>query len=543
MNLQNNNSKSIAKIRHELIMVRKALYKDFSKFRQYYFPHYNKFSDAPFHKELSIVLGEMTVKRGVKCAIAAPRGSAKSTIVSLQYVIYCICYKLEDFIVVISNTNDQAMGFLSDIKHELERNERLISDFPHVCEIGKKPLPARWTQKEIITKNDVKVLALGTTQQIRGRKNKEARPSLIILDDIESDESAQNPESYYKLYDWLTKSVLKSGTIMTNVVYIGTIHHYGSLLAQFTNPVLSPGWENRIYKSIVHWPDHAELWEKWSRIYNHQDAFEDCEGPQAARKFYEAQKEEMLRGSIVLWPESRSLYDLMVMREEDGPISFDSEMQNEPINPRDCIFIEKDMHFWDDMYRTVEELLQALEGHVTFYGACDPSLGRQNKRSDFSAIITIARDTKTGTLYVIDADIERRSTDKTIEDILAYHKIRHYEKFGIETVQFQELMAKELRERGDKAGLYIPLEEIKHNSDKLGRIQVLQPLVKSGTIMFSKKHRTLLEQMKCFPKGSHDDGPDALEMAVKLCKEASDRIGLGFLWIDPETGEAKSEFI
>ncbi len=49
---------------------------------------------------------------------------------------------------------------------------------------------------------------------------------------------------------------------------------------------------------------------------------------------------------------------------------------------------------------------------------------------------------------------------------------------------------------------------------KLGRIQRLQPLISSGALRFSRRQVTLLEQLRQFPMGAHDDGPDALEMAV-----------------------------
>jgi len=57
---------------------------------------------------------------------------------------------------------------------------------------------------------------------------------------------------------------------------------------------------------------------------------------------------------------------------------------------------------------------------------------------------------------------------------------------------------------------------VTHTSDKLGRIQSLQPLVKAGTIQFSRRHKTLLDQLRYFPKADHDDGPDALQMAVEV---------------------------
>lgn len=49
----------------------------------------------------------------------------------------------------------------------------------------------------------------------------------------------------------------------------------------------------------------------------------------------------MLEGTQVLWEEKLSYYDLMVMRVSEGEASFNSEEQNEPINPDDCLFMEE----------------------------------------------------------------------------------------------------------------------------------------------------------------------------------------------------------
>ena len=100
--------------------------KDFKFFRKYYFKHYHKFPDAQFHREVCDLLVCMTDERGSKLALAAPRGSAKSTIITLQYVLYCICHKKETFIVIISGTASQAEGFLSEIKAELQNNKLLL---------------------------------------------------------------------------------------------------------------------------------------------------------------------------------------------------------------------------------------------------------------------------------------------------------------------------------------------------------------------------------------------------------------------------------
>lgn len=505
--------------KEDVIKLRRNLGKDFQFFRKYYFSHYHTVDDAPFHKELSELLVNAAIKRGMRIAVAAPRNHAKSTLITLEFVIYCICYHLEDFIVIVSNTNNQAESFLTNIKFELENNIRLKEDFPEVCEIGQKPKPPRWRQDDIIAKNGIEVLALGSNQQIRSRKNKQNRPTLIILDDLEAGNTIQSAENYGKLYDYLTKSVLKAGSSITNVAFIGTIHCYGSLLSQFTDLQTHPGWSKMVYRSIISWSTHLELWERWTRIYNYQESLEDMEGPDAALKYFEQNKVLMLEGTEVLWPARFTYLDLMIMREQEGHGSFDSEMMNEPINPRDRIFNIDTYTYFDDKYPTVEDLLAGLGEKKRIFGACDPSMGKEGKRGDYSAIVSVVKDTEKGTLYIIDADVERRSPDATLEKIMVYHKIRHYSLFGFESNQAQEFMLSELTRRSSAASIYVPVKSIVNTTDKIARIQSLQPLFASGRLQLSRRLLILLEQMKYFPKGAHEDSLDALQMAVKLAMD------------------------
>ena len=503
----------------DLSIIRREASKDFSKFRQYYFSHYHKVPDAKFHGDICQLLKDMAFSRGARIAIAAPRGSAKSTIITTEYALYCICHKIEPFILVISGTADQTERFLQDIKRELETNLLLIQDFPDVCEIGIKPGPPRWTKNQIITRNGVNVQALSVNQQVRGMRYGEFRPSLIVLDDIESEQNTHNPDNFYKLQDTITKSIIPAGTGTTNVIYIGTIHHYNSLLAQFTSQDEFPGWIKRIYRSVITWSEHPELWERWVKIYHNQETYKDIEGPLAALDFFNDNSSLMLQGVQVLWPESRGYYRLMVEREQLGSVSFDSEMQNEPVNPRDCHFNVEEIHYIEEEYKTEDELFNVRGDKLIMLGGCDPSMGKQNRSADFSAILTGAFDTETGIIYILDADIARRRPDKIIDDIIAYHKRRKYDKFAFETNQFQEYMAEVLHKRALKMGERLNIEQINHSKNKFARIESLQPLIKNGTIRISKKLVMLIEQMKFFPKGKFDDALDAMEMIVAIAQK------------------------
>ena len=77
-----------------------------------------------------------------------------------------------------------------------------------------------------------------------------------------------------------------------------------------------------------------------------------------------------------------------------------------------------------------------------------------------------------------------------------------------------------------------------HNStDKTGRIQSLQSLIKSGNLRLSRRHIILLEQLRQFPMGKHDDGPDALQMAVSVTSAQPPTLS-GVSWRDDERDES-----
>ena len=120
------------------------------------------------------------------------------------------------------------------------------------------------------------------------------------------------------------------------------------------------------------------------------------------------------------------------------------------------------------------------------------------------------------------ADIAKRKPDKIIDDALddSRRLRREYKKpfykFGVEAVQFQYYFAEIMRQRSAECGEYLPIEEINSVQNKDARIQSLQPFVKNGYIKFSKKHKTLIDQMLKYPMGKNDDAPDALQMAVAL---------------------------
>jgi predicted phage terminase large subunit-like protein len=507
---------------------RKAAQKSLLNFARLYLSDHLRFPPSKAHLEIYDLLFEMLKNRGKKVAIAAPRDFGKSTMITLIYILYCICYAEERFVVIISNTASQAMKILENVKKELTENTRLNEDFPEICEVDQKPKPPRWTRMDIITRNNVEVLALGSEQQIRGRRHGSHRPTLVIADDLEDAENTFSEETNEKRKEWFSKSVLKVGSEGTNFLIIGNLHHPRSMLAEYVAPDLNITWTKRTYKALVTNPTNLALWEKWKNVYQGKEKFNGFSGLEGGREFYKANKVAMDEGAELIWPERWSLINLMESKENDE-ISFMSEMQNSPMDISSMTFKPEEFRYWDKRYSYPENLLSDLGKNAEFYGACDPSLGRDMAKGDYSAIIVLARDKRNGLLYIVEADIGSRAPDKIIEDILAYHSRYRFVRFGFETNQFQEFLAASLENEARLNGLYFWVEKINNKTNKIVRIQSLQPWVKNGTIWFCSLHRQLLDECRYFPKGRHDDGLDALEMAVRVA-------GIGFSgnYDDPE---------
>lgn len=509
--------------------------------------HFNK-SPSRMHLELYQLLEEAGTKRGVRVAVAAPRGHAKSTLVTLALVLWSICYRKEDFIAILSNTMEQAADQLSHVKRELMDNPRLIEDFPEACEVpGQKPGPERWRKNEICTRTvrttypdgnkvareGVKVTALGKGNQIRGRKNRNKRPSLIILDDVESDAEVRSEEQRASMQRWFTQAVCNAGTSHTNIIVVGTILHHHSLLANLLKPDLSPGWTGRKFQAIEPegWAVHRDLWEKWESVLVRREEYQGHTGRDAAQAYFEASRQMMLEGTKVLWPEQEDYLRLMQLRVELGRSAFNTEKLNNPTSPEDCLFDEASFQYWDD-HTTIEDLLKSLNGRMSIYGACDPSLGKLGRNHDDTAIVTILKDTKTKVMYVVEADVRRLKPDAIIESIIMRRRLWRYTAFMMEENQYQEFLGNELRRRASQAGVSLAVKRVVNTTDKRGRIESLQPYVASGMLKFSRRQHALLDQLREFPHGARDDGPDALEMAVRQATK-----GTGGIYVGPISGD------
>ncbi len=488
-------------------------------FAKFYFPHYLRKPNSKLHNFLyKIAAKEINKKtgRGCRWAIAAPRANAKSSLISCILPIWCIVYNKKNFMLILSDTLGQASDFLADIRRELESNVRLQRDFPHAC--GKGSV---WRVDEIVTRNDVKVLALGSGSKIRGRRFGTQRPDALYLDDIENLEMVKSDTQRTDLKKWFDDDVMfvggESGTKL-DIFVVGTILGKEALLTSLVDPAKYPNFQSKIFSAVEKF-SNSELWEEWEKLFT--DPL-DKDREVTARKFFEEHEYEMLKDTKVLWPEGDPYYDLMINKLVN-PSGFLAEKQNSPIDYTRVKVRRKDLRL--ESFNIAQ--MQSILSECFTYGAIDPSLGKNVKTGDFSAIVTMKRDKNTGLIYVLDIIMKRMPVDQQIKYILDLHERRMFKLFGVETNAFQIILANLLRKESRERGVYLPIEEIQNYSDKVMRLEGVFPFIKDGTIVFdkhkydnSRMYRDAIEQLLAYTGGKNerDDFIDALQMCFSIIR-------------------------
>lgn len=471
--------------------------------RMFLEPHFVHREPSLMHQWLASQLDPLHLIRGSKINLIGPRGSAKSTIATLCYVLRAAVEKWEPYIWIVSDTKEQAQTHLENVKAELTGNAFLARCYPRAVGQGR-----HWRANSIELANGVVVESYGTGQGIRGRRRGAERPSLIVCDDLQSDSHISSPGRREASRQWFYGTLLNAGTQQTNIINLATALHREALALELHR---TAGWISRNFPAIVVWPTNMELWNEWESLYC------DAEKPharEAAWAFFEQNPSDMEAGAIVLWPAAESLYSLMQLRVEIGHTAFDREKQGSPVNPELCEWPETyfDDHIWFDEW-PADITIRTI--------ALDPSKGADARRGDYSAYVLLGIDRR-GIIYV-DADLARRPTPQLVADGVALCRRFQPTAFGVEANQFQELLCGEFASEFARQGVNnIRPAAIHNQANKLVRIRRLGPYLSLRRLRFlasSPSAKLLVDQLRDFPTGVHDDGPDALEMALRLAED------------------------
>lgn len=462
--------------------------------------------DAPeFHIELTGIMNTLSTEEiNKRIAWSAPRGHAKSAYLSNVLPIHQTIFGKRKYILIISETDAASKKFVEWVANELKFNTKLRRDFGELLSPNKGQND-KDNQESFLTNMGTLVEATSIGKQLRGKRNGASRPDLVICDDLESGKNTNTSELIAKNIDWFDKVVLPIGDPdRTAFVYMGTTVVSNGLLQHVQN---KSDFHSRTYAAIVEQPNRGDLWDEFETMLR------DVENPtrlQEAKDFYQLNKEEMDEGVEVLWETRWSFFDLMVQKANMTSRAFNSEFMNNPIDTENAIF-KLDMLTYFDY-----DELNERQKHFEYYSAWDIALGKNN-RSDYNAIVTVARDKRTGVFFVVDAWAKKVPAHEALQQCLKVMRKYRPKVFAVETVAAQHDFYRQLKEAMTKGGIYgTKLHPINSRTKKEERIEMLEPLVENGALRFMRHQRLLLEQLEQFPNGTNDDLPDALQMAVDM---------------------------
>jgi hypothetical protein len=255
-----------------------------------YLPHHLKGAEedaqitlSEFHVELAEAAKRWalptTEPRSDRDAYVCPREAGKSTWLFLILPLWAACMGHRKFIGAFADAGTQAEMHLGSFKRELDNNVLLRADYPEMCKPGRRPsgVTESDTQSMFIAASGFVFAAKGVDAKALGMKVGKRRPDLLILDDIEPDESNYSPYQKEKRLATLQNAILPLN-IRARVVIAGTVTMPGSIIHDLVKTVSMPGEEQaewvaderirvHYYRAIVtdeETGDRRSLWpEKW----------------------------------------------------------------------------------------------------------------------------------------------------------------------------------------------------------------------------------------------------------------------------------------
>lgn len=464
------------------------------------------YDDAPdFHHELTEIMNVLSMEEvNKRVAWSAPRGHAKSAYLSNVLPAHEVIFEKRKYILIISETDSASKKFVEWVANELKHNDKLRHDFGELLS-PNRGVNEKDNQESFLTSTGTLVEATSIGKQLRGKRNGAHRPDLVICDDLESSKNTNTKELVEKNIDWFDKVVIPIGDpYRTSFVYMGTTVIASGLLQHVQR---KSDFHSKTFSAILHEPERGDLWEEL------ESTLRDIENKNRladAKAMYAENKEEMDKGIGVLWSGRWTYFNLIVEKSNMTSRAFNSEFMNNPIDTETAIFRLDQLTYFD--YPEMRENERFFE----FYSAWDIAMGKNN-RSDYNAILTVARDKRTGVFYVVDAWAKKVPAHEALQHAVEVIKKYKPKVFAVETVAAQHDLYRQLKDEVTKRGIYgTKLQPIVSRSKKEERVEMLEPLVENGALRFMRHQRLLLEQLEQFPNGANDDLPDALQMAVEI---------------------------
>lgn len=416
-------------------------------------------------------------------AIAAPRGHAKSSGVTLGYGMSTLLFRERKFMLLVSDTEAQAALFLGMFKAALQNNKDLIELFG--VSLNEKGLVQfiKDTENDIIVSfNDghkFRIIAKGAEQKLRGLIWNGSRPDIILCDDMENDELVMNKDRREKMKRWFKGALLPCISDRGIVRMVGTILHMDSLLE---NIMPKENDKKTVVDGLKTYSTATNAMWKSIKYRAHNEDFTE-----------------------LLWPQKKSKDQFKMLYDEavrDGTTDvYSQEYLNYPLDMATTYFKKGDFN-----PVTPED----RKAKLLYYVTADLAISEQ-ERADYSVFMVAGVD-ENKIIHVKNVIRDRMDGREIVETLLAIQRTYNPEAIGIEDMQVSKSIGPFLREEMVKQNTYINLYPMKHGGkDKLTRSRSIQARMRAQGVKFEKDSDWYVdfeEELMRFPRAKHDDQVD-----------------------------------
>jgi hypothetical protein len=428
---------------------------DPESWKAYYFKKFYTSEPADFQKRATRRI-EKHYKQWYEVR-AWSRELAKSTLTMMDTMRLMLMGRMRNMLL-ISHSFDNACELLMPYMIALESNPRILNDY------GIQKGFRSWEIGKFITRAGASFRAIGSGQSPRGTRNEEARPDIIVIDDIDTDEKGRNQKRIEDTWKWIERALIPAMSVAGNklIIFCGNIISRESVIVK----------ASRV----------ADYFE----VINIRD-----------------------KNGRSTWPQKNSEADIDYILSKISYTSAQQEYFNNPIT-EGTVF--KEMSY---------KKMAPLEAYRFLVAYGDPSF-KSTRKNDYKAVILIGKIFNE--YHVIKAYVEQTTTARMAE---WYNELHDYVKGRVPLYMFIEANATQdlifdqvKRFIVDHGWQFMVTGDYRTKGDKFSRIETaLEPINSNGQLFLNaaekdNPHMKRLEEqfLALEPSlSSHDDGPDAVE--------------------------------
>lgn len=454
---------------------------------EYYKSHFYEFNRdvlawpdiyEPLHKKVCDFVQDNAKKK--KLLILLPRGTFKSSIITIGYTLWRIAQNPSDRILIANATFPMAVQFLGQIKNHLQRNDEFKAIFGDLTATADSWREDRITvsREKSYEQKEPTVSAFGIGGNLVG-----SHFNVALLDDVVARENITTKDQIEKVKDFYKDSLdLVDANVggHKEVILIGTTWHWGDLYAWIQDP--DNGFSNDF--AVLRMPAYEGEWKKGK----------------------------------LLFPKKLGWKQLAELKRQQGSSHFSAQYMLDPVPSDKSVFK-------NDFKRYEETDLKGLR--LNKFVAVDPALS-EKKEADYSAMICIGVDSQNN-WYILDIWRDQVQPKRLLDQIFYWNEKWRPITFGVETTAFQKVLKYFLYEEMRRRNTSFPVKELSHTElSKDQRIRGLQPRYEMGTVFHPQKNSMkysdyLEDELSRFPRGKNDDLIDALANMLEIAFPPKDK--------------------